>query len=176
VSNKIVPGLVEGVQTGLLAQGTLDDIALLWLTDQSKTGAVVAALEGQKGPAGIDSILSGGKLAAAFGNPLSDARAPDVIAVVNPGVIYAKPTATKRSEHGGFGHDDTNVPILLSAYGFHGEVDSRPVTTAQIAPTILVALGLDPSALQAVRNEGIGALPIRGDVENDQNQTKVADR
>jgi hypothetical protein len=33
------------------------------------------------------------------------------------------------------------------------------VATAQIAPTILVALGLDPLALDAVRAEGTQPLP-----------------
>jgi len=33
-----------------------------------------------------------------------------------------------------------------------------PVATARIAPTILAALGLDPSALDAVRAEGTEAL------------------
>jgi hypothetical protein len=74
-------------------------------------------------------------------------------------VIYANPATAKRSEHGGFGHDDTNVPILLSLLAGErddgdGKLVQAPVTTSQIAPTILVALGLDPSALDAVRREG----------------------
>jgi hypothetical protein len=36
---------------------------------------------------------------------------------------------------------------------------SAPTATAQVAPTILTALGLDPSALQAVRKEGTAILP-----------------
>jgi len=35
-----------------------------------------------------------------------------------------------------------------------------PVTTTQIAPTILTLLGLDPSKLQAVQVEGTQALPV----------------
>jgi hypothetical protein len=41
------PNVVNGVQSGLLAQATQDDIALLWLTDSSKTDAVVSSVEHQ---------------------------------------------------------------------------------------------------------------------------------
>jgi hypothetical protein len=37
---------------------------------------------------------------------------------------------------------------------------NRRVQTAQIAPTILKLLGLDPKALRAVQLEHAGALPI----------------
>jgi hypothetical protein len=168
VSSQLVPGIVSGVEAGLLAQATLDDIALLWLTDQRKTGAVLAAVNAASGSAGIASVLSGSALASQFNNPLTDSRAPDLIAIVQPGVIYASLTASKRSEHGGFGHDDTNVPILVAMLGGEGEHGAEsvsggeghgrqvltPVTTSQIAPTILVALGLNPLALDAVRREG----------------------
>jgi len=82
--------------------------------------------------------------------------------VVVPGVIYAKPTASKLEDHGGFGHDDTSVPILVSLLAADGQGRQvlTPVTTARIAPTILVALGLDPSALDAVRAEGTQPLAI----------------
>lgn len=36
---------------------------------------------------------------------------------------------------------------------------TTPVATAQIAPTMLAALGLDPAALDAVRAEGTAVLP-----------------
>ena len=65
----------------------------------------------------------------------------------------------KLAEHGGFAHDDTNVMLLLSYPGFHPMTVHAEVGTAQVAPTILQALGLDPSALLAVRSEGTAALP-----------------
>jgi len=162
VSNKLVPGIVNGVKPGLLAASTLDDIALLWLTDATETDAVVTALNPSAASAGIASILSGVPLAAQFNDPHTDPRAPDIITVVVPGVIYAKPTASKLEEHGGFGHDDTSVPILVSLLDADGQGRQvlTPVTTARIAPTILVALGLDPSALDAVRAEGTQPLGI----------------
>jgi hypothetical protein len=42
----------------------------------------------------------------------------------------------------------------------HGGTIATPVTTTQIAPTILTLLGLDADALQAVRLEGTRALPL----------------
>jgi len=161
VDNKRIPGIVNGVQPGLVAQATADDIALLWLTDQSQTGAAVAALTANQSQVGIASIRSGAGLAALFQDPLSDSRTPDIIAIAEPGVIYTKLTATKLEEHGGFGHDDTNVPILVSAPGLEGGAVTAPVETRQIAPTILAALGLDPAALDAVRLEGTSLLPLR---------------
>src|SRR5262249_51638057 len=44
VAPSTITAVVNGVQPGLLAQATMDDVALLWLTDQSKVGAVVSAL------------------------------------------------------------------------------------------------------------------------------------
>ena len=166
VSSKLIPGIVEGVNTGLLAQATQDDIALLWLTDQTQTAATVSALKAHRSDIHITSTLSGNGVTGMFTDPRTDSRPPDVIAIVEPGVIYAKLTATKVAEHGGFNHDDTNVPILVAAPGFHGRTATDSVETRQIAPTILAALGLDPGALEAVRIEGTASLPTFGESES----------
>jgi arylsulfatase A-like enzyme len=76
----------------------------------------------------------------------------------NPGVIYTGSTA-KQEEHGGFSHDDTNVMMLLSNPSFRPRIVSSDVSTAQVAPTILQALGLNPRSLQAVQLEGTSVLP-----------------
>jgi len=47
----------------------------------------------------------------------------------------------------------------LSNPSIKPSVVTTPVATAQVAPTILAALGLDPNALDAVRLEGTEALP-----------------
>ena len=50
--------------------------------------------------------------------------------------------------------------------GFFHESDLE-VTTAQVAPTIVQALGLEPSALDAVRAEGTPVLPeVIGQIVN----------
>jgi arylsulfatase A-like enzyme len=76
----------------------------------------------------------------------------------NIGVIYTG-SARKQMEHGGFAHDDTNVMMLLSNPGFEHKTVAGPVQTAQVAPTILKALGLDPNSLDAVRKEFTPVLP-----------------
>lgn len=158
-SNKLVPALVNGVSAGLVAQATQDDIALLWLSDQTKMQAAVTALTNAPANVGIASVLSGAALQAQFGNPLTDSRTPDAIVITQPGVIYAGASATKTAEHGGFSDDDVHVPILVSAPGITPTTITGPVTTTQIAPSILQVLGLNPGSLQAVQIEGTPVLP-----------------
>jgi hypothetical protein len=51
------------------------------------------------------------------------------------------------------------VPILVYVPGAAGLTSAAEVETTQIAPTILQLLGLDPSSLQAVKDEGTQVLP-----------------
>jgi len=73
-------------------------------------------------------------------------------------VTYSNSVA-KEAEHGGFAKDDTNVMMLLSNPSFHASTITSPVETAQVAPTILKALGLDPNSLQSVQLEHTQVLP-----------------
>lgn len=159
VDKSIVPSLVNGVQAGLVAQATEDDIALLWLSDQGKTDAAVAKLLASQSQASIQEILSGDSLKLRFNDPTTDSRTPDVIALPNMGVIYAGKGATKIAEHGGFNLDDMSVPILVANPRLKAATIKSPVETAQVAPTILGLLGLDANALDAVRIEKTVPLP-----------------
>src|SRR5580704_8578040 len=138
---------------------TADDVALLWLSDSNQTSNAVAMLEADASLAGIGEIFSGPALGLLFNPPEADPRTPDIIVTPNFGVIYTGSSA-KLAEHGGFGHDDTNVIMLLSNPSFEAKTITSPVETAQVAPTILEALGLDPDSLQAVQKEGTQALPF----------------
>jgi hypothetical protein len=91
-----------------------------------------------------------------------DARVPDVIGIARPGVVYTGGTA-KIAEHGGAAPDDRDVPLIVSDNGGEHHVVRDSVETTQIAPTILVALGLNPEALQAVQREHTAALPHSND-------------
>ena len=93
-----------------------------------------------------------------FHDPTLDPRTPDIIVTPNVGVTYSGSHA-KQEEHGGFAHDDTNVILLLSHPDFTPKTVFAAVGTAQVAPTILQALGIDPFALKAVRVEGTSVLP-----------------
>ncbi len=166
VDDGAFPTIVNGVATNLLAQATADDIALLWLADQSKAAAVSTALLAHT-ELGITTTLAGPGLQPMFNDPTTDPRTPDVIGLSVAGVIFAGPSATKLAEHGGFHEEDTHVPLLVVVPDRRRDDDDAParrimapVRTAQIAPTILTLLGLDPTALQAVRLEGTRPLPL----------------
>jgi hypothetical protein len=159
VDKNIIPNLVNSVQSGLLAQATEDDVALLWLNDQSKVNDVVATLNANKAQAHIDTILSGDSLKQLFNDPTKDSRTPDIIVLPVHGVIYAVLTATKIAEHGGFSEDDTHVSLFVANPTLKKGSISTPVQTTQIAPTILQLLGLDPNELQAVGMENTQILP-----------------
>jgi arylsulfatase A-like enzyme len=139
---------------------TEDDVSLVWLKSSADTDASVKILEDNPGPLGIGlgQLYYGPSLTLNFNDPTVDPRTPDVIVTPNVGVTYSGSHA-KQAEHGGFAHDDTNVVLLLSHPGFEPKVVNAAVGTAQVAPTILKALGLNPSALDAVRIEGTGVLP-----------------
>jgi hypothetical protein len=49
--------------------------------------------------------------------------------------------------------------MLLSNPKFRAATVTIPVTTMEVAPTILQSLGLDPSALKSVNEEGTQTLP-----------------
>ena len=69
----------------------------------------------------------------------------------------------KIAEHGGGTANDIDVALVVSGKGSHKEIVVEPVSTTQIAPTILKALGLNPWELQAVVKEGTQVLPDRLD-------------
>ena len=139
---------------------TEDDISLLWLNSPSNTDAAVQILEQNAGATGIGlgQFYSGPSLALNYNDPSRDPRTPDIIVTPNVGVTYSS-SGKKLAEHGGFAHDDTNVVLLLSNPSFRAETVKAEVGTAQVAPTILEALHIDPRALDAVRIEGTSALP-----------------
>jgi hypothetical protein len=139
---------------------TEDDVSLLWLKSSSDTDAAVKILEDNGSPTGIalGQIFYGPALSINFNDPTQDPRTPDIIVAPNVGVTYSGSHA-KQAEHGGFAHDDTNVMLLLSNPSFPRSTVRAEVGTAQVAPTILQALHIDPLNLSAVRSEGTGVLP-----------------
>ena len=136
-----------------------DDIALIWLQDQTQTGAVVAYLNANAGPLFIDEVMAGSEINLKFNSPLSDPATPDIIVQPIYGTIYTGSQA-KNAEHGGFSFADTNVGLIVSNPGIHPRVVKTPVATSQVAASLLKALGIDPSELQAVRREGTPVLPF----------------
>jgi len=141
---------------------TEDDISILWLKKSSDTDTAVNILEQNKTQAGIGEIFYGPSLSINYNKPglppYGDPRSPDIIVTPNVGVVYTG-SSKKQEEHGGFAHDDTNVILLVSNPGLTPKTVYSDVSTNQVAPTILYALGLDPSALDGVKLEGTAVLP-----------------
>ena len=163
------------------AAGSRDDAFPLWLNNRSREAAnfvkdylwdnpATGTTYNPSNPAtagpnrtlqhsGLKAIFAGESAADYFDVPRWEGRHPDVWGVVQHGVVYTG-GVKKIAEHGGAGFEDRNVPILVYAPGaVRAGTSDRRVETTQIAPTILRLLGLDPSELQAVQEEGTPVLP-----------------
>jgi arylsulfatase A-like enzyme len=57
---------------------------------------------------------------------------------------------------------DRHVLMVVDGPGVPAQVNTAPVETTQVAPTVLSALGLSPSSLTAVQKEGTQVLPGLG--------------
>jgi hypothetical protein len=148
-----------------------DDVALMWLSPEKQKAddpatrkpyydEAKAYIEAHASELQIQRLLDRDELKKLYRDSFKDNRTPDFIAITNHGAICTG--GTKLAEHGGFARDDRNVLLLLSAPDLRpATVDGRVYTT-QIAPTILFALGLDPSQLDGVREEGTDILRVSG--------------
>ncbi|HEX2320602.1 MAG TPA: alkaline phosphatase family protein [Streptosporangiaceae bacterium] len=161
----------------LVAFAVDDDVMLMWLTDTSQAAADFAKnyllthsaagnnISGNPitvQSSGLRKVYAGAASAALFGVPKRDPRHPDIVGIVQHGVVYTGGKG-KIAEHGGNDQQDRNVPILVVLPGQRdGHVVAAPVETTQIAPTILTLLGMSPGELQAVRIEHTRVLPGLG--------------
>jgi hypothetical protein len=141
---------------------TEDDVSVLWLNQGASVTAAVQLLETNAAAIGLGQIYYGPTLALNYNvgglGPGEDPRTPDIIVTPNVGVTYSGST-TMIADHGGFAHDDTNVILLVANPRFTAQTVSAATATTQVAPTIVKALGLDPRALDAVKEEGTPVLP-----------------
>ena len=135
-----------------------DDIALLWLPDQSQVPAVAAYLNANANALFIDEVMAGNEIKLKFIDPNHDSRTPDILVQPIYGTIYTGSTK-KNAEHGGFSFGDTNVGLIVSNPSLKAGVLKTPVATSQVAVTTLQALGLDPNALKSVQVEKTVELP-----------------
>jgi arylsulfatase A-like enzyme len=141
---------------------TEDDVSVLWLKKGVNVQTAVDILQNNATAIGMGEIYYGPTLAINYNlgglDPGQDPRSPDIIVTPNVGVTYSNSTSMI-GDHGGFAHDDTNVMLLVANPSFKPATVSATVTTRQVAPTIVQALGLDPAALDAVQAEGTTVLP-----------------
>ena len=136
---------------------TEDDVSVLWLNKGQSVSAAVDLLQQNATAIGLGQIYYGPTLWLNYNvggwDAGDDPRTPDIIVTPNVGVTYSGST-TMIADHGGFAHDDTNVMLLVAHSCFKAQTVSTETATTQVAPTIIKALGLNPSALAAVRAEG----------------------
>src|SRR6266702_5882618 len=135
-----------------------DDIAMLWLPDQSQVPAVAAYLNANANALFIDEVLAGNEIKLKFNDPNHDSRTPDILVQPVYGTIYTG-SSKKNAEHGGFSFGDTNVGLIVSNPRLPGVTLKTSVISSQVAPTILRALHIEPEALNSVRVEHTAVLP-----------------
>jgi hypothetical protein len=152
-----------GVGPGFpVAQADEDDISMLWLSpnDPATVSSAIATLEASAASTGLagGELYSGPYLDLLFASTATDPRTPDIIVAPYVGVTYTG-GGGKVAEHGGFAQDDRNVLLVVSNPALSERFVESPVSTTQVAPTILRSLGLDPGALDGVRSEHTPVLP-----------------
>jgi hypothetical protein len=166
IQNVLTPA---GFPPSAVAKLTEKTAALIWLTNQASTAGVagVLTLKANETALNIAQTLSGESLKLLFPDPLIDPATPDIVVVPNLGVNFEPSLSTAlpavQAEHGGLNENETHVPLLIVGGSTNGipitpGIIRAAVNTAQIAPTILELLNLDPNALQAVRLENVGVL------------------
>jgi hypothetical protein len=152
---------------------TEDDISLIWLTSACSVSSAVDIVQKNASELAIGQIFVGNTLTTMFNPPGlppgGDSRTPDLIVQPNIGHTYSGSTK-KQAEHGGFEFDDTNVMLLVSTASLRPRTVHAFVETLQVAPTVLQYLGLNPSALDAVKAEGTTVLPDLFSGNGNENQ------
>jgi arylsulfatase A-like enzyme len=156
----------------LIVGGTDDDLWQSYLSDNSQAACdfvksylwnhTAAGYDVNDKPvtvahSGLAQIWAGAAAAKFFGVSVGNGHYPDVFGEVQEGIVYSKPT--KLAEHGGMNTGDRHVLMVVDGPGIPAQVESAPVETTQVAPTILSVLGLNPGKLTAVKAEGTQVLP-----------------
>jgi hypothetical protein len=145
-------------QTGSCGFVQDDDVALIWLQDQSQTKATIDYLNANAKALLIDEVLGGDELKLKFNDPTRDSRTPDMLVQPIYGTVYTG-SSKKNAEHGGMSFGDTNVGLIVSNPRLPSVTVKTPVITSQVAPTILQALDIEPETLNSVRVEHTTVLP-----------------
>lgn len=140
---------------------TEDDVSVLWLKKGVPVTKAVGILESDATEIGLGEIFYGPTVALNYNvggwEAGDDPRTPDIIVAPNIGMTYSSSSAMI-GDHGGFAHDDTNVILLVANPSFTPQTVATLSTTRQVAPTMVKVLGLNPSLLDAVQQEGTQVL------------------
>jgi predicted AlkP superfamily pyrophosphatase or phosphodiesterase len=157
--NKLDPAAVTNATGVPVTWQTSDDIALIFLKNQADVDEAVENLNRHRPELKIEDIVSKNRLQTlGYGNPLEDPAVPDIIVAPELGTIYTT-SNSKIAEHGGVSRDDRQVACFISSPGLVARKYPHQVSTRQVAPTVLRALGLDPSELRGAVIEETQPLP-----------------
>lgn len=159
----ISPAVVTKAAGVQVLYQTSDDIALIFLNNTYDTQTAVRNLKKASRQDGLFEIFAETQNAQrlhshGFGSPLADPAVPDIIVAPKHGIIYTG-NAAKFAEHGGLSNDDRNVACFVSSPKLKKQTFKQRVSTTQVAPLILKALGHDPKELAGVKKEGTAVLP-----------------
>ncbi|KAI1312245.1 hypothetical protein EDD11_003045 [Mortierella claussenii] len=157
---RVDPSILPGILGVDILHQVGDDAGLFWLKNSADTFKASSNAYKSADQLHLTTLWAGqGVRLAGLGDPAKDPRVPDIIFQSEPGTLFSLSKA-KVAEHGGFNEDDVHVALLVSSPHLRKQANALPVKTAQIAPTILRLLNLNPADLEAVQIEGTAALPI----------------
>ena len=159
ISLEQVQAAAESIRPGLVAHISGGDVAMIWLTDSAKTDAAVKALGDQAAALGIQDIYSGARLELTMNSPAKDKRMPDIVLQAELGVLWGGTYSSVIASYGGMSDEDTHVALLVSGAQLTGRVDPTWVSSTQLAPLLLRALGMEKFDLDALHQEHSPALP-----------------
>ena len=141
---------------------TSADWALLYLNDSTEAYTAKAnLLVSNVSETGVAEALAGDEIwQYGWGNPFTDARAPDLLVKPIYGTLYESPGTLE--DHGGWYADDSEVNLMVvSGCGLThgGSTYGGVVLNQQIPVTLLQGLGLPLAQLDGYRIEGTPVLP-----------------
>lgn len=109
-----------------------------------------------KSSLGISYILAGDEVTAAgYGSPFLDSRVPDLIIGAKVGTLWND--GFEFEDHGGFLPQDLDVPLIAYNPNLTPANITQVVSNRQVASTMLQALGLPLTQLDAYR---LGDSPV----------------
>src|SRR5260370_33228233 len=85
-----------------------DDIALIWLQDQTQTQAAADYLNANANALFIDEVMAGNEIKLQFHSPRTDKATPDILVQPNYCTAYTH-SSSKQPKQGGFSSADTTV-------------------------------------------------------------------
>lgn len=162
-STTTVATAIAPVPVAFIAQ---DGAAYVWLQNHAATPVAGSKLVAQQQALHLQDVVFGPTLQVLFPAASLDSRVPDIAVIPNNGCLFED--GTSRIEgHGGFSVQETNVGLIVANPQLTPGFTEAPVSTAQVAPTILKALGLNPNDLEAVKMQGTQVLPLIFNNEDD---------